>query len=180
MWERQFDVQAKVAPGATRKQFLLMLQNLLKERFMLASHFEDRRISGYQLTIAKNGPKLKESGDEPEPPFVPGTGSDGFPNNAGVTTLGSRFKLKEFKETMDRLSVTLTQELHKPVADATGLTGKYIVLYYWADNLNSPEAESGPMIFAALQSQLGLKLEPASVPVSLFVVDHMEKAPTEN
>jgi uncharacterized protein (TIGR03435 family) len=37
-----------------------------------------------------------------------------------------------------------------------------------------------PDIFAALQSQLGLKLERKPVPVDVFVVDHMEKTPSAN
>lgn len=37
-----------------------------------------------------------------------------------------------------------------------------------------------PDIFTALQSQLGLKLEPKKVTVEIFVVDHMVKTPVEN
>lgn len=38
---------------------------------------------------------------------------------------------------------------------------------------------SGASIFASIQ-QLGLKLEPRKLPVDLIVIDHVEKAPTEN
>jgi uncharacterized protein (TIGR03435 family) len=37
-----------------------------------------------------------------------------------------------------------------------------------------------PELAAALQSQLGLKLEQKRAVVDVFVVDHMEKTPTAN
>jgi uncharacterized protein (TIGR03435 family) len=37
-----------------------------------------------------------------------------------------------------------------------------------------------PELAAALQSQLGLKLEQKREPVEMFVVDRVEKAPTAN
>jgi uncharacterized protein (TIGR03435 family) len=43
-----------------------------------------------------------------------------------------------------------------------------------------PDAEPLPDIFRAIQSQLGLKLEPKKGPVDMVIVDHMEKTATEN
>jgi uncharacterized protein (TIGR03435 family) len=46
-----------------------------------------------------------------------------------------------------------------------------------SQNLDSTPAQT---IFAAVQSQLGLKLEAKKAPLDLLVIDHMEKTPTEN
>jgi uncharacterized protein (TIGR03435 family) len=45
-----------------------------------------------------------------------------------------------------------------------------------ADAASDP---GGLSVFEAVQ-QLGLKLEPRKVPLDLIVIDHLEKAPTEN
>ena len=41
-------------------------------------------------------------------------------------------------------------------------------------------ADPLPDVFSALQTQLGLRLEPRKAPVEVMVVDHMERAPTRN
>ena len=45
--------------------------------------------------------------------------------------------------------------------------------------INDPPASDLPSIFAALQEQLGLKLESTTGPVEVLVVDYVEK-PREN
>jgi uncharacterized protein (TIGR03435 family) len=48
------------------------------------------------------------------------------------------------------------------------------------DNMFVPDGEAPQPLFGALQSQLGLKLEPKKGDVDIVVVDKMEKAPTDN
>ena len=38
----------------------------------------------------------------------------------------------------------------------------------------------GPTIFIALQDQLGLKLQSKKASIEAFVIDHLQKVPTEN
>jgi uncharacterized protein (TIGR03435 family) len=78
------------------------------------------------------------------------------------------------------------------VQDLTGLKGVYdINLFYVVnpapsavlpgpDGLAAPDSDLGPSFLEAIQSQLGLKLEPRKVMVDVFVIDHIEKIPIGN
>lgn len=77
----------------------------------------------------------------------------------------------------------------RKVIDKTGLTGKYdFTLSYTPDENqlarrampgaplpSAPADGSGPSLFAALQEELGLKLESQKGPVEIFVIDRAEK-----
>jgi uncharacterized protein (TIGR03435 family) len=45
---------------------------------------------------------------------------------------------------------------------------------------NEVAGAAEPSIFTALQEQLGLKVMSEKGPVEILIVDHIEKAPTEN
>jgi uncharacterized protein (TIGR03435 family) len=74
------------------------------------------------------------------------------------------------------------------VTDETGLTAKYdfTLVYVPPDVVVAPVAPGGeplPDIFSAVQSQLGLKLEPkkgSGAFVETINIDHLEKTPTAN
>jgi uncharacterized protein (TIGR03435 family) len=55
----QYDVEARVPEATTEEQFQQMLQNLLADRFHLATHHEAREQEVYELSIAKGGHKLE-------------------------------------------------------------------------------------------------------------------------
>ena len=84
--------------------------------------------------------------------------------------------------TMAMLAAQLSGQLRAPVADATGLTGKYEISLYWsAAPLRTVDSTpGGPDLKQALQEQLGLRVESKKGPVEFVVVDHAEKTPTEN
>jgi uncharacterized protein (TIGR03435 family) len=174
-----FNIVAKVPPGATKDQIKLMMRNLLAERFQLAVHRETRDLPAFALVVAKGGPKLTAA-QHPED----GGGSFGpWKGNA---------REEATNQTMHGLADFLTMFMERPVMDATGLAGKYDFTLYWAPEYpmvrlapktQGAEAEApdpAPTIFAAVQDQLGLKLEPRKMPVEFLVIDHMEKTPTEN
>jgi uncharacterized protein (TIGR03435 family) len=199
--DRELMIRAKVPSGATKEQFLKMLQNLLAERMKLALHKEHRQVDGYALVVGTNGPKLKESSsvedaspgsrlkvtlDEDRFVIIP----PGQPTS-GVRTYrnGNLFSMGTGRGSMEQLARELTRALRCPVVDSTGLNGNYQFVLYWALELSVPAADSGaalpvastplPTLAAALQ-KLGLKMERRTVSTDLLVIDHLEKTPTEN
>jgi uncharacterized protein (TIGR03435 family) len=63
------------------------------------------------------------------------------------------------------------------VVDETGLTGKYDFELTWSPQNSAADAgddAGGPSLFAALQEQLGLKVEDRKSPVDCIVIDHVE------
>jgi uncharacterized protein (TIGR03435 family) len=83
------------------------------------------------------------------------------------------------------LAAYLGNALGSQVADRTALTRTYDIHLEFAPRPGpgtTPEIASdpGPDILDAIQSQLGLKLTPAKVPVEMLVIDHAEKIPTAN
>jgi uncharacterized protein (TIGR03435 family) len=150
------------------------LRSLLADRFGLMIHRETRDHTVYLLTIARNGPKLKEvSAPEGRPRKEEGRGfSQGF------------------AVPMEMLVTTLANGTHTTVVDKTGLMGRYDYKLEWAPDFQSAPAgiesdaaqatvDSLPTIFTAVMEQLGLRLEAGKAPVDVLVVDRVGR-PSEN
>jgi uncharacterized protein (TIGR03435 family) len=207
-----YELNARVAPGTTKEQFELMVQNLLTERFHLAVHRETRELPLYLLLVGKNGTKLQKSDpisaaeDEkagPDPGFVRPRvtmGPDGFPQipadvkipNTFTVALSSgqflRTKLFARHMPMDLFADWIAGHLKRPVKNLTEMPGEFdFTLAFESDpiedvnNANPPAtAQAGQTIFAAVQEQLGLKLEQRKGPVEMLVIDRAERTPVEN
>lgn len=62
----------------------------------------------------------------------------------------------------------------------TGLDGFYDFTLEWAPETTEYDpAATLPSSYAAIEQQLGLKLQPEKTPIELLVIDHAEK-PTGN
>jgi uncharacterized protein (TIGR03435 family) len=145
--DQAFDISATVPAGTTPEQLVVMLQNLLKDRFNLAGHFESKAMQGYELVVAKNGPTLQES---KEPASSPGANlTDGhaegdwhsFANGSihGLTRPGLMFfngqaKYRGDHQTTGDLARMISAQLAKPVDDRTGLKGNYDFSLSWSDD----------------------------------------------
>jgi uncharacterized protein (TIGR03435 family) len=163
-----FDVDARAAAPAKDPELLLMLQNLLTERFQLALHRETKTTSGFFLAVNKSG--LKMQPDETDGP-------------SGWN--GGRGKIVAQRITMAKLADTLTRMFGAPVVDMTNAKSRYSFTLEWVPEHErhgaTPEgvADAGPSIFTALAHDLGLKLESKKVSVEMIVIDRAEQ-PTEN
>lgn len=175
----RYDIQARVAEGATAAQQLVMLQNLLAERFGLKQHRETRELPVYEMVVAKGGPKLQSLGAKPlramqvDDPFRRG-------QKDGVTMIHV-----DGRGSLETLAARLSRVADRLILDRTGLKGDYDIDLQWsagAAPAASPDAASDPGISLgrALGAQLGLKLEAKKDPVEVMVVDHAQKVPTEN
>jgi len=161
-----FDIDAKADEPATDAQMKLMLQALLADRFKLTFHRENREVRGYAMTVGKGGTKLH-----------PAVG-DGVMQreNSANGTVARNITLQEFAD-------FIAGPLEAPVVNKTGLEGKYDLTLDFTSYLPPEERAMKPdflnIVMAALQGELGLKLESQKVTVAVMVVDRVEK-PSEN
>ncbi|HEU5020316.1 MAG TPA: TIGR03435 family protein [Bryobacteraceae bacterium] len=224
--QERFDIDAKVPEGATKEQANIMLQNLLAERFHMTVQHGSKEFQGYSLVVGKGGPRMKESSQEDaafdqskprEPgarPLAPRIGPDGrmeLPkqDRPGLMIMmrmspkGAITQLSARAQTIQQLRDFIMNHLSRPVADNTGLTGKYdFSLEFSGDapmgmggmlpppppplggNTDRPSMESpedlAPALPTALQQQLGLRLESKKISVPTVTVEKADKVPTEN
>lgn len=187
-----YDISATYPGGITPAdaETRLMLQQLLEDRFKLSSRTETRELPVYRLVLArKDGqlgsrlvrsnvdcaawlaekrPQIGMGGSSPVPggrrPACMITGS-----RQGFITGGTR--------TLAELAVPLQAFAGRPVIDETGLTGTFDIDLIWTPDERLAPATTQPdvSLFAALEEQLGLKLEPAHRPFQVRVVQRVER-----
>ena len=168
---RRFDILAKLPQGASADSLPEMLQALLSDRFKLRLHRDSKEFSIYALVVGKGGSKLV-----PKPADYDST----VKNNLQPMT-------------MDDYAERFSLAVDRPVVNQTELKGEYMVsmtainrarqrhalaMAGWRPNDAVPDLWDSD-IFGAVQT-LGLKLEPQKLPLTLLVIEQLEKSPTEN
>jgi uncharacterized protein (TIGR03435 family) len=173
-----FDIDARAGRDATDDQVRLMFQSLLEDRFKLKVHRETRDIPEYELAVAKGKPKLTPSrSDEPMAVTIEEKRFTQSAGTCGISSWREGLHLICHAAPIEKIVAALSGSLQAPVVDRTGLTGTYDlnVLFIPEDRRLNADTESGPSLDAALQAELGLKLEKGKGPVEVLVIDHMEK-----
>ena len=178
-----YDILAQV-PGDVRPNLdeqMAMLRKLLADRFGLVFHREKKEMPVYALTVAKNGPQLKPTkiSDDVVPQGPPALAFVIAPDGVSLPAVSAT--VGEFASVLQRAA------MNRPVVDQTGLTGRYdFLLDFLPDETQfgglgikpNPDHPK-PDLFAAIQQQLGLRLEATKGVVDTLVVDRF-RPPSEN
>jgi uncharacterized protein (TIGR03435 family) len=198
----RYSIRATAPAGTPPVAMSVMLLNLLKDRFQLATHLETREQPISHLVLARSdgrlGPNLKPTSAQclatiadrqaaakrgAPPVFDPNDSCGSGRNAPGLISVSGR--------SVAQLVPMLSDLTGRPVIDKTGLAGLYDLTLKFAfegrmpgimgplgvpPGAPAPTADSdAPSLSAALQEQLGLKLESARGPVEVVVIDKLEK-----
>jgi uncharacterized protein (TIGR03435 family) len=159
----RFEINAKADRVVNDATFMLMLRDLLADRFQLALHRETRTQTVYVLEVAKNGPKLEKAD----------------PGEASTSTVGDNtgIAMDARRVDMDSFARSLARETELPVVNKTGLQGPYNFKLHWIRDSarRSDPSMEGASLFTAVQEQLGLRLRSEKAPVEVLVIDRAER-----
>jgi uncharacterized protein (TIGR03435 family) len=207
--ESRVVVRAMLPHGSSKQQFQEMTKSLLAERFHLTFHTTVAgQRSAYELLTGPGRPKLGPvtgAGNEVTTQEKKGSrlsremlGSESDMKWIQRRTSDGQ-QLMTFKQCgmaylAERLSFVFSG--HKvPVIDHTGITGKFDFQFEYPSELNAafaPTAEdpfgrwrvADPTVYRRvsplLGKQLGLQLRPTKVDLKTMVIDHLDRAPTED
>jgi uncharacterized protein (TIGR03435 family) len=180
-----WEILAKT-PGDKRPTWddqMTMLRKLLTERFNLSFHREKKQFNIYDLTVSKEGAKLRAT--EAPPDEAPNFTSVVYPaSSGGIDHIG----LPAHNITITQFAGLLNRAiLDRPVVDHTGLTGRYDFELEWTPDETQfgghlppgPPDNPLPGLFLAMQQKLGLKIEATRGAVDAVVIDRVER-PTGN
>jgi uncharacterized protein (TIGR03435 family) len=184
-----YDVAAKVnakAEDIDTDSLRLMLRGLLEERFGLKAHMEDRPVSAFTMTAAKQT-KLQKADPQNRTSCKSGAGASPMLNRL-ITC--QNMNMTQFAATLQDMA---NGYVKAPIRDATGIEGffDFSVNFSGVGLLPGarfdPNAASGATdpngsltLPEALQKQLGLKLEMGKRPLPVLVIDHVEDKPSAN
>lgn len=163
-----YDIVALVPPNTSHEQVTRMTQTLLAERLKLVAHRAQREMKYLALVPGKDGPKM---------PLADASQQRNNSAGSGHVT-GNRMS-------MGSMAMLISRMERQIVVDRTGLSGEYQIKLLWAPgsagaNVTPTQDSPAPPVFAAVQEQLGLKLESRKGPLDVVVVDSADKVPAEN
>jgi uncharacterized protein (TIGR03435 family) len=147
------------------RQLQRMIQKILKERFGMVLHHEQREMTVYTLTVAKGGWKMTVNASDP----------NGWMDQQNGGSDGQHVESLK-NASMSELAQILQFHVDRPVVDQTGLKERYDFKLRWmTDDARAPGPDAPPGLFTAIQEQIGLKLALAKAPADVLVIDAMQK-----
>jgi uncharacterized protein (TIGR03435 family) len=170
---------------ASKNELALMLQALLADRFGLRLHRELRDSPTYAMVVSKRGFKAKRSRNVETASFTaPEVQSHTQPDGRILSTFRN-YSPRDFALWLSGPLATISPHSSDPtygvfpVVDRTGNSQVYDFTLEF--ELSAARIDSGGLqLFAAIETQLGLKLEKSKEPLEVLIIDHMSEMPTEN
>jgi bla regulator protein BlaR1 len=156
------------------------LRQLLADRFQLQSHFETKQLPTYSLVVVDSA-KLRKASGSCDPPAngLQTLSTDSIPCGQIPYRTG---RLAGTKTLISQLVATLSEVTGRLIEDKTNLTGRYDIDLTWESQFREDRMPpmdqtepANPSLLAAVENQLGLKLEPEMAAVNLLVIDHAER-----
>lgn len=185
-----FDIVAKTSPKTSRKDFRLMIQSLLVDRFKAVIHTENRDVPVIAIEVAKGGAKLRPASGQ----CVEVEGSASVPADqhrcheiavrpTGLPD-GVTWEYSGWSVSMAELAAKLSN--NGLVVDDTGLSGLYDFDVKFESHRGQDDLESENNFNydwkTAWEKQAGLTIDrskPKKRPGTVVLVDHIE-LPTPN
>ena len=170
-WHKKYDAKKQA------EEMRSMMRSLLADRFQLKISHQTKELPVFALVIAKGGPKISPSNDDGSK-----SGSDG--HNEGYVEI-NHVTDEPISVLIDILS-RQSEIAGRKIVDETGLTGKYTYTLKWTRERPPSDSDpadlpvsSAPLLWDALQDQLGLQLKSTKAAIDTVVIKHIEK-PTPN
>lgn len=181
-----FNITATGPPGVVafnRMNLAAPMQALLRDRFKLKYHIEQRPGPAYRMDAVK--PKMKKADPSRRASCLRDTapsGAQGFLTRFRCQNI----TMTEFAEWFSHRATGLRSGA---ISDNTALSGRwdFALVYDPGDHFGTPspgqtgeasDPSGGYTIFEAFERQLGLKLVTTTSPQPVMVIDHLERKPT--
>jgi uncharacterized protein (TIGR03435 family) len=151
--------------------FRQMVQTMLADSFKLAVHQEQKPMNVLALVEAKGGNRLQKAA---------GTGPPDC-----TRKVGDKLQAEAVCKNVTMADLSRAMQVFAPlyadheVVDLTGVPGAYDIQLDWMGRFVPNQDVEGVTMPAALEKQLGLRLEGRKLPVTVLVIDHVER-PSEN
>lgn len=183
-----WNIQARAEGIPTRAQMQLMMQSLLKTRFKLAFHYENRKQPVYALMLSKPGrvgAALKPHTSRQSCSARAGASQEERENPAlcGGTawSVGNTMHFAISDVTMDQAVSFLGGAFlsDRRVVNRTGLSGRYDIHFAYVQG--DPPTWEDWAEFAhercreEIEKQLGVKFVPTTAELPTLIVDHIER-----
>jgi len=179
----RYDIAATLPVGATKEHVPGMLQALMAERLNFKMHRESREMPVYALSIAKSGLRMKKATIDPN-------ADPQKPPDFKIQNNGQE-KRVQGELSMTYLLLALAGNLDRPLVDMTGLEGDYEIDLQFTSVPPRPTPLAGQettsdylsaagSLISALEKQCGIRVEARKAPVEMLVIDHVDRAPSEN